>query len=64
MTEDGRLRRNAKAIEVRWLAGRGYQASDIARFLGDGTTDEAIRTQLQRTELEKIGGDRSSGVVS
>ena len=50
---------NTKAIKVGWLAGRGNQSTDIARYLADGTTAETIRTQLQRADLEKIGKDRN-----
>lgn len=50
---------NLKAIKVGWLAGRGNQSTDIARYLADGTTAETIRTQLQRAELEQIGKDRN-----
>ncbi|KQU96456.1 hypothetical protein [Devosia sp. Root105] len=50
---------NLKAIKVGWLAGRGNQSTDIARYLADGTSAETIRTQLQRAELDLIGKDRN-----
>jgi len=50
---------NTKAIKVGWLAGRGNQSPDIARILADGTTEETIRTMLQRAELERVGRNRN-----
>ena len=50
---------NTKAIRVGWLAGRGNQSPNIAAILNDGTTEETIRTQLQRSKLELIGRNRN-----
>lgn len=50
---------NSKAVKVGYLAGRGNSSPAIAKILGDGTTEESIRTQLQRAELEAIGANKS-----
>jgi hypothetical protein len=54
---------NKKALRVGFLAGRGHQSVDIARFLSDGTSDATIRRACVWAGLQDFGKHRSATYV-
>lgn len=54
---------NRKAMRIGFLAGRGHQSTDIARFIGDGTTDANIRSACNYAGLQEFGKHRSATYV-